>query len=371
MEDIFMEASSNNLKNNGDSSLKYEKIYQIIKEEAMNLDPGSPLGTEVGFSKVYKVSRPTVRRAIEKLIEEGIVSRIAGVGLQVSMKSLNTSKSKKILIMVNSLEADDGLFSRIVMGAVEVSNKYGYSYHILNNLTEDEKVRYCTQSDLSDFFGVITTAYDTPSDRMVLRILKEKGIPFVLVDNPIKGGVYSYVVADDYGGGYEIGRYLSDLGHKKVLFISNSWPAETTINRKTGLFDAFRERGIYLDDENNATSIPFEADAYPFIINNSLLPYFNYTAIVCSNDLIAAHVANALDSLSILIPEDISLAGFGDYMIASIMRHPLTTIQVAGYKMGYQAAKLLFKQTDKNQSDKLILNVSLVIRQSTSFPKNE
>lgn len=59
-----------------DSSVAlYQQLINEIKEsiQAGELKPGDRLMTEGEFSKEYDVSRITVRKAIEVLVEEGIL----------------------------------------------------------------------------------------------------------------------------------------------------------------------------------------------------------------------------------------------------------------------------------------------------------
>ena len=348
---------------------KYLAVKEAIQQDIAALKPGDLAGTEMAYVKKFNVSRPTVRHAINDLIEEGAVMRVAGVGLQIPSRQQALDPQKKLLIMVNALESDDGMFTRVVLGAVDVSNKKGYNYQIMNNLFEETKYNFLLNNDMSQYLGVITTAYDTYYDKKSMQFLKENNIPVVLIDNPFRRGIFSYVVADDYAGGYLVGTHLAQLGHKRVLFIMNGWPAQTTHNRMQGLREGLAEYDVELRDED-VVKVPFEADADGYILENARNPSFDYSAIACSNDMLAMYVVNALDKLELRVPDDISITGFGDYRIASMMRHPLTTIHVSGYKMGSEAARLIYSSDFARQTKKIILNVHLVER-STTAPVSE
>lgn len=348
--------------------LVYQQIKETIRAQAKQLEPGISLGTEIAYAKTFNVSRPTIRKAIEELISEGVVSRIAGVGLQVATIQIHETSEKKILIMVNSLEDDDGLFTRIVMGAIDVANEFGFGYHILNNIDDTEKIKAIKSLDFSRYIGVILTSYDFPNDREILDYIKKSRVPFVLVDNPLEGGIYNYVVADDYSGGYMIGEHLFSLGHTRILFLSNDWAAVTVVNRCKGLFDSLKQNGINLQ-QSDVVNFSYEGLAQDYIIENATKPDFDYTAIVTSNDMLAMYCLNAFDILGLNVPEDISITGFGDYRIASVMRHSLTTIKVPGYRMGSEAARLLLDPKTSNKIHKVILDVELTQRSTTAPPK--
>ena len=74
-----------------DSSVAlYQQLINEIKEsiQAGELKPGDRLMTEGEFSKEYDVSRITVRKAIEVLVEEGILIKKQGIGTFVADKKL-------------------------------------------------------------------------------------------------------------------------------------------------------------------------------------------------------------------------------------------------------------------------------------------
>jgi len=66
------------------------------------------------------------------------------------------------------------------------------------------------------------------------------------------------------------------------------------------------------------------------------------------------------------IPEDISIVGFDDIEASSQIDPPLTTVRQPLYKMGEEAAKLLFQLLNSKESKpkKIILDTQLVIRES-------
>ena len=165
---------------------KYLAVKEAIQQDIAALKPGDLAGTEMAYVKKFNVSRPTVRHAINDLIEEGAVIRVAGVGLQIPSRQQAPDSQKKLLIMVNALESDDGMFTRVVLGAVDVSNKKGYNYQIMNNLFEETKYNFLLNNDMSQYLGVITTAYDTYYDKKSMQFLKENNIPVVLIDNPFR-----------------------------------------------------------------------------------------------------------------------------------------------------------------------------------------
>lgn len=83
-------------KLNKESSVAlYQQLINEIKESIQSgeLKAGDRLMTEGEFSKAYDVSRITVRKAIEVLVEEGILIKKQGIGTFVAEKKLTRDAS--------------------------------------------------------------------------------------------------------------------------------------------------------------------------------------------------------------------------------------------------------------------------------------
>jgi DNA-binding GntR family transcriptional regulator len=63
----------------------YHQLAQQIKAaiEAGRLSPGNQLGNEIRLAERFGVSRPTMRRAVQELVDDGLLVRKRGVGTQV------------------------------------------------------------------------------------------------------------------------------------------------------------------------------------------------------------------------------------------------------------------------------------------------
>jgi GntR family transcriptional regulator len=65
-------------------SPKYYRLKQLIREEYSDWDPGVPIPSEADLCRLHGVSRTTVRKAIDDLVNEGLLYRIQGKGTFVA-----------------------------------------------------------------------------------------------------------------------------------------------------------------------------------------------------------------------------------------------------------------------------------------------
>ena len=79
-----------NKLNKNSSTALYQQLIDEIKEKIYDgtLSEGDRLMTEVELSKEYDISRITVRKAIEILVDEGILVKKQGIGTFVAQKKL-------------------------------------------------------------------------------------------------------------------------------------------------------------------------------------------------------------------------------------------------------------------------------------------
>ena len=86
------------------------------------------------------------------------------------------------------------------------------------------------------------------------------------------------------------------------------------------------------------------------------------------NDLVAIGCANTLFSQGLRIPEDLSIAGFGDVVASEHYRVPLTTIRQPKFRLGTAAVEAMMQLLRGQRPDPKRLPAELLVRQSTAPP---
>lgn len=370
-DDIFPGALHNNFGDDFvehvEHTVKKKKVFEtmieLLQVEASRYEPGEFIGTEVAFSEKYNVSRPTVRKAVNCLMEKGILIRVAGKGLMVPDKASFIADGKRtILAIANVLQEDVGLFSKMFLGVIDVANEKDYYYYLVNEKNPIKRNQIVRQLDLNKFSGVILRAEDNVLDNELISTIEAAGLPFVLVDNPKRGGLFSYVVADDYAGGFLLGQHLAEKQREKVMYIYTRNDSQTTQNRIKGLTDGLASGGSHFTSEKDVFVVDGYERIYEKIQELFVSAPCSYTAIAANDDITASYVCRALTALKIQIPDQVAVTGFGDFVNRYLLPKPLTTIRVSGYDMGYLAAKMLIDEIIPNPQThkKIILDVEMV-----------
>ncbi len=97
------------------------------------------------------------------------------------------------------------------------------------------------------------------------------------------------------------------------------------------------------------------------------------TAILASNDDVAVEILDAARNSGVVVPDQLSVVGFDDVLVASLTVPKLTTIRQPLFEMGRQAALLLAARIeakevspDQTPAASYIAVPELIVRASTS-----
>ena len=92
------------------------------------------------------------------------------------------------------------------------------------------------------------------------------------------------------------------------------------------------------------------------------------TAVFVANDRMAVGLIQGLTEASIKVPEDISVLGYDDSDIATLITPPLTTMHVSFYELGKKCATEFIRYITNNENVfNIFIEPELVVRKSTTI----
>jgi LacI family transcriptional regulator len=95
------------------------------------------------------------------------------------------------------------------------------------------------------------------------------------------------------------------------------------------------------------------------------------TAIQAATDLVAMGAANVFLNQGVKIPEDLSVAGFGNIMMSQHFRVPLSTVRQPKLRLGIAAIEAMQKLHRGEHPEPNRLPVEIIVRASTARPKTD
>lgn len=201
--------------------------------------------------------------------------------------------------------------------------------------------------------------------------LRSQKIPFVVVDHRGELGVdVPSVGATNWLGGRTATEYLLSLNHRRIGIIGGSSALRCSLDRIAGYRAALEAAGISIDPELIRPGNYNQATGYEQTCALLDLPD-PPTALFAGCDLQAMGVYSALRARGLRIPEQMSVIGFDDVQLSSLVTPALTTIRQPLAEMGRMATTMVLRQIAKEPLDSMRaeLTTSLITRESCAPPR--
>ncbi|MDR6225426.1 LacI family DNA-binding transcriptional regulator [Desmospora profundinema] len=200
-------------------------------------------------------------------------------------------------------------------------------------------------------------------------MMREKGIPFVLIDRAPKKGRCSVVRSKNAAGARMAVHHLIKGGCRKVAHIAGPQEFITARERQQGYLDVVGEADWF----HPGLIVPGH-----FTIQGgkgaarALREHFpDVDGIFAGNDLMAVGALKALVRMGVNVPKEMALCGFDGVSVTEMTEPELTTIAQPIYEMGEAAVLELIKQMQGERGEDSVreLDVRLIERGSTRWRK--
>jgi LacI family transcriptional regulator len=147
-----------------------------------------------------------------------------------------------------------------------------------------------------------------------------------------------------------LARAVIERGHRRIGVIS----AETAANdrardRVLGVRRALRSAGLPDDPPVIETTYGFDTGGAAFreLMARPEPP----TAVMCGNDVLAVGAVGAARGMGLSVPGAVSITGFDDIELATLVDPPLATVHVPHRAMGARAAEMLVRMVEEKRLD--------------------
>ena len=348
----------------------YSQIAANFRRQILSgeLEAGARLPTELELAELHQISRGTVRQAMNLLVTEGLLERVAGKGTFVSRLHAIEKPQGEIGLVVPY--ARDALIMDILLGVENAAKSRGYS--LMFSFTGedlDQESQDIQRMRRDGVKGLILFPLSNIQYDPAVWQLHAEGFPLVLIDRYFIDLPCDYVVVDNLGGAYYAAEHLINLGHRAVGFVCTSGMQTTSVqDRYQGYRRALADHNLpfqesWLCSASLARSDENEEVAF---FRKYLSSKDHPKAFFAVNDYAAIRFARAAQAEGLSLPEDIALVGFDDIQQASQLPVPLTTMAQPRYELGTRSALSLLDRLQGHRSrvSRIVLPTTLVVRQS-------
>lgn len=271
-------------------------------------------------------------------------------------QSMRKQNNRMISIIVEDL--DEFSTTPIVEAAMAYCDDMGYRTILMNMrlydkwkatwYDDDEKVKNVLKPAIQELLSIRVDGliYIAGHCRHIDYFPENFKIPTVLAYGLSKDERFSSVVIDDEKGGYDIGKYLVAMGHRKIGVIAGAYNNLHTQHRLKGFQKALEEENIILEEsclrygEWNRESGYREV---PYLLDKDI------TAIFCMNDSMAAGVYDFVYERGLVVGKDISVVGYDNKDLSDYLRPRLTTNELPLKKIGRNAAEILVNKLGSSE----------------------
>jgi LacI family gluconate utilization system Gnt-I transcriptional repressor len=278
---------------------------------------------------------PETRQRIMRAVEE------VGYVVDEAARSLVSRRTSFIAVLIPSINnsnfADTVRAITEVLDATGIQLLLGYTDYSIDN--EERLIKTMLRRRPEGM--IVTGGKHTARARTLLR---QANIPVIeMWDLPIEPiqHVVGFSNADAAGA---LARYIYQRGYRKIGFIGGTSDRDTRgAERRTGYEAALKELGLPATRVVSVSTPPVSMKHGAEAILQLIELYPDVDAVMCTSDLPAFGAIMECRRRGWVVPGRISVAGFGDFELASCSDPTITTVGVNCFEIGLQAGQLILR----------------------------
>ena len=307
----------------------------------------------------HKVKPATLTRVQE-------AARILGYVAHGAARALATRRTHTIGAVIPTL--DNAIFANIMHALQKKLDTAGYTLllacHEFDSAAEVRVTRTLLARGID---GLVLLG--TSHDRQLYAMIKERQIPYVLAWAFDESGRHPSVGFIHRAAARRLADHLLDLGHREfAMVLGVTANNERARERLRGVREALAARRIQLAPERvieKPYSLASGREGLRVLMSGANRP----TAVMCGNDVLAIGAVAECRALGIPVPQQVSITGFDDMEIASLLSPGLTTMHFPAEELGELTANHLLSQLAGKQTEwRHELPVELKVRGTTAPP---
>lgn len=296
---------------------------------------------------------PDTRRKVEEAAR-GLNYKKSGFA-----SDLKRNKTNTIALILSDLSGP--FYSELIKGVQDVATANGYDLIACSAIggKNSTAIKFLTEKRTDSAIILANNINDE-----IIKDSARNGFPIVVLDRNLEEQHIVNVSVDNEQGGFIATEYLIQQGHEKIAYVSGPTQSHDNQLRYRGFKKAMNNYNLPLSSKWDISGNFTRESGYQ-VVKMILLQNELPTAIFFANDEMALGAYEAFEEKGIKIPDDISIIGFDDILLAQYATPALTTIRQPKYDVGSLAAHLSFQAINGNYTiNHHKLSTELVVRNS-------
>lgn len=300
----------------------------------------------IAVAKAARVSISTVSRAFNhpellrpqtRVRVERAVQRLGYIRNRAA-QTIHGRRSATIGLVVPTI--DHAIFAEVIQAFSESVEEAGFTI-LTGSHHYDLRREYLLLRKLLehrvDGVALIGLEHDDASHRLI----EEQGIPAIAVWNWDAASRLSCVGARNRDAGRIAAEHLLALGHREIgLVFPGTRGNDRAADRLAGAEAALASAGLSVPDAWRL-EVPYSLSHAKAACRDFLATGPRPTALLCGNDIIAHGAVYAAQSLSLAVPDRLSVMGIGDFKGSAEIEPGLSTVRIPARDIGRQAGHLM------------------------------
>lgn len=252
-------------------------------------------------------------------------------------RGLTTNSTKTIGVVIADVTSP--FFANLLHNIEDLLSQWGYNLFVCNTHEQVDREAYNLELLLDKRVdGVIITPTGHPQP--IYEHFNKQKVPMVFIDRKPPGVDGSFVGVDNHRGSYQATQYLIELGHRRIGMVSLVPETSAVKARIAGYTDALKSAGLPVDPAL-ITSSNFQVSVAAQAVCDLLELTDPPTAIIAGSHVSTLGALQALLSLGLEYPRDISLVCFDNSRWTGLVRPRLTVVTKPIAEIAQQAVEIL------------------------------
>lgn len=322
-------------------------------------------------ARLAGVSTATVSRALaqpEKVrahTRQRVLDAVKATGFipNAQARNLRLQATRTVILLVRDIS--NPFYLEIYKGVEEAAVEAGYKVLMGDARDDDERIlRYVDMVRERHADGLILMVGRFPEALASRNRLP----PIVIALETLPGLELPTVRVDNHAAARAAVVHLARLGHRRIAHIAGPMPDPMSLDRRDGYLAGLADAGIPADPRLIVEG-DFGLAAGRAAIRSLDARDIDYTAVFAASDQMAVGAMGELRARGRNVPDDVSVVGFDDIVLAEAVEPQLTTIHQPRREIGQTAMRLLIEQlSGLAPPADLVLPTRLVERASAAAP---
>lgn len=351
-----------------DATRSYRDVADSLRDRIRNGEhrPGNLLPTERELQVTFGVSRSTVRRALQNLVESGWAETRPNRGT-VGVLGRQNPTSTFVGFVDDANVAHQSLFFRLS----SVLEKRGLHLAMVDSAGRGTEAALEACAERGFGAAVVWSKTGTPNLERLEAVAGQ--IPIVAVDHSLRGFRCDLIKAQMYEGARHMVRHLVSMGRRRIAITGWMDGLDTSQERFAGYLHGLYEAEIQPQARNFVPFAPNDGDIDLELLNYRLRQPDRPDAVFMTSDVHVAAVAECIQAAGLRIPEDVALVGAGNdvpYRVGSVA---LTTLAIDWDDVAEVIAERLILRSRAPHAEPVeqSVPVRLIVRGTCGAPRSE